>query len=293
MLTVRSGLKSPLDAGTVSHDEVALRVPALPEAWQLKMFRRSLKKQLKLEALLKEIGDTAGQRCLLVTCGDNNGALNWHFRHAGGTWTWGDLEARCLEEMGRFLGDPVDHLLPTSLPYPDDHFDCVVVIDVLEHLEQTANFLDELRRVLQPGGRAVVTVPNGDPRLLANRIKHLVGMTPGVYGHTRAGYTGAELTDAIAQTGLTPLSQSGYSRFFTEMMELAINFGYVFVLARKGRRDAPGPIAPASSGELETHGLAYRLYSFMYPVMFSISRLDRLLTARTNNAVIVTAMKGS
>jgi hypothetical protein len=40
--------------------------------WQLAMFRRSLKKQLKLEAMLDLMGDLSGQNCLLVTCGDNN-----------------------------------------------------------------------------------------------------------------------------------------------------------------------------------------------------------------------------
>jgi len=42
---------------------------------------------------------------------------------------------------------------------------------------------------------------------------------------------------------------------------------------------------------MKTHGLAYRLYSLLYPAMSFISRLDSLLPARTNNAVIVTALK--
>jgi SAM-dependent methyltransferase len=193
--------------------------------------------------------------------------------------------------MSAFLGDPVDHVGPERLPYPDGHFDCVVSIDVLEHLEDARPFMDELRRVLRPGGSAVVTVPNGDPMLLANRIKHLVGMTPEVYGHTRAGYTDGELSDAVTRSGLRPIAHSGYSRFFTEMVELALNFGYVFVLSRKKRDTPAGPIAPASSRDLKTHGLAYRVYSLLYPVMSVISRLDTLLPARSNNAVIVTALK--
>jgi 2-polyprenyl-3-methyl-5-hydroxy-6-metoxy-1,4-benzoquinol methylase len=284
-------MQSQYSAGKAWPDAAAGRTPQSPQPWQLQMFSRSLKKQLKLEALLTELGEPAGKRCLLVTCGDNNGALNWHFRRVGGNWTWAELEDRCLAEMAAFLGDPVDHVEPGRLPYRDAHFDCVVSIDVLEHLEDASAFLGELRRVLRPGGTAVVTVPNGDPGLLANRIKHLVGMTPEVYGHTRAGYTDDELSEAVTRSGLTPVSHSGYSRFFTEMLELALNFGYVFVLSRRTRQAAAGPIAPASSGDLKTHGLAYRLYSLLFPVMAGISSFDRLLPPRTNNAVIVTALR--
>ena len=75
--------------------------------WQLEMFRRSLKKQLKLNALLKMMGDIEGQSCLLVTCGDNNGALNYYFRQHGGKWQWGDVETENLKEIETFLEEPV------------------------------------------------------------------------------------------------------------------------------------------------------------------------------------------
>ena len=52
--------------------------------WQLLMFDRSLKKRLKFVALVDFLPPLADKRCLLVSCGDNNGALNWHFRSLGG-----------------------------------------------------------------------------------------------------------------------------------------------------------------------------------------------------------------
>jgi SAM-dependent methyltransferase len=261
------------------------------EPWQLQMFQRSLKKRQKLDALLKFTGNVSGQKCLLITCGDNNGALNWYFRTCGGEWMWGDVAGENLTEMSEFLGEPVLHAPEDCLPFGDDEFDCAVSIDVLEHLVDDQLFLRELRRVLQPKGRAIVTVPNGDPGLLANRIKHRLGMTPEVYGHTRAGYTVTQLRNSIQQAGLTPVDHGGYSRFFTEMMELVINFGYVFVLTRKKGDASEGRIAPTSSGESKTHGAAYRFYSLIYPIMHLVSKLDCLLPARTNNAIIVTAHK--
>jgi SAM-dependent methyltransferase len=260
------------------------------QPWQLQMFKRSLKKQLKLRALLGFMHSLTDQNCLLVTCGDNNGALNWHFRAQGGRWLWADIMTEGLTEMSALLNEPVHHIASAHLPFADQQFDWVVAIDVLEHLPDDQPFLQELRRVLRPGGQALVTVPNGDPRLLANRIKWRVGMTPEIYGHTRAGYTAAELSHSMEQAGFSLVGQGGYSRFFTEMMELIINYGYVFVLSRKKKGNG-GQIAPTTSGELKTHGGAYRLYGLFYPVLRLISQLDKLLPARMDNAVIVTAAK--
>jgi SAM-dependent methyltransferase len=144
--------------------------------WQIKMFRRSLKKQLKLDALLEFAGDLSG-------------ALNWYFRAQGGVWTWADVDGDNLEQISQLLGEPVLLLPEDQFPFEKECYDCVISIDVLEHLEDDQPFLLEINRVLKPGGTAIVTVPNGDAMLLANRIKWRVGMIPEVYGHTRAGGT--------------------------------------------------------------------------------------------------------
>jgi len=261
------------------------------QPWQIKMFRRSIKKQQKLNALLELLGETQGKKCLLVTNGDNNGALNWYFRENGGEWTWADISGESNEQIAQLLEEPVHAYKEADFQVADEEFDCVVSIDVLEHLEQDQPFLKEMKRVLKSNGKAVVTVPNGDDQLLANRIKWKLGMTPEVYGHTRAGYTVAELSDSIRTAGLLPENSGGYSRFVTEMIELVINFGYVRVLAKKRGGAQPGHIAPVSSGELKTHGMAYRIYSLIFPVLWGISLLDNLLPAKMDNAVIVTAMK--
>jgi len=261
------------------------------QPWQLKMFHRSLKKQQKLKALLDLLGTTNGKKCLLITNGDNNGALNWYFRENGGEWIWADVSGENNDQIAQLLGEPVHDYQEADFGIPDGQFDCVVSIDVLEHLKEDQPFLKELRRVLKSNGTAVVTVPNGNPKLLANQIKWKLGMTPEVYGHTRAGYTVAELSDSVSRAGLRPKNSGGYSRFVTEMIELVINFGYVRVLAKKRGGAQPCHIAAVSSGELKTHGMAYKLYSFIFPIMWAVSLMDGLFPARTNNAVIVTALK--
>lgn len=46
------------------------------------------------------------------------------------------------------------------LGFPDSYFDCVTLFDVLEHLTRPYDALEELKRVLKPGGSIILTTPN-------------------------------------------------------------------------------------------------------------------------------------
>lgn len=46
------------------------------------------------------------------------------------------------------------------LPFDDATFDCVVCMEVIEHIADQPHLLAEAARVLKPGGRAIVTTPN-------------------------------------------------------------------------------------------------------------------------------------
>jgi SAM-dependent methyltransferase len=45
------------------------------------------------------------------------------------------------------------------LPFPDESFDSVLCNQVLEHVFTPEDFLSEIRRVLKPGGKLLLTVP--------------------------------------------------------------------------------------------------------------------------------------
>jgi SAM-dependent methyltransferase len=48
--------------------------------------------------------------------------------------------------------------------FPDDHFDTVLMFDVLEHLEDPFQALEEVKRVIKRGGTLYLTVPFCFPR---------------------------------------------------------------------------------------------------------------------------------
>jgi len=259
--------------------------------WQLRMFRRSLKKQMKVRALKGYVGHGLDRSCLLLTCGDNNGAINHHLRLRGGDWAWAEFEDEARPDMEALLGAPV-HLLDKescNLPFADGHFDLLVSIDVHEHLRHPERLVAEFIRVLKPGGRAVVTTPNGDERKLVVRLKRWTGMNNLEYGHVRTGYTIPQLEALLAAAGLRPGRTGSYAKFFTEFLELAINWAYVKLLCRDR---APGSgIAPSSLKKLQAVKKSYRLYSLLYPLFWAFSQLDRLLFFRSGYAVIVEAEK--
>ncbi len=63
-----------------------------------------------------------------------------------------------------------------GLPFEDDSFDLVWCSEVIEHLEDPAKALAELRRVTRPGGELILTTPNSYAWLF--RLIALFGLTP-------------------------------------------------------------------------------------------------------------------
>lgn len=263
------------------------------DSWQLRMFSKSLKKRQKLRVILGLLGPLDDKRCLLVTNGDNNGALNYHFRAAGGWWTWAEMEERAIPGLRGFLGEEVHHVRPHSLGFDDETFDCVIVIDVHEHLQDVGAFNRELRRVLAPAGRIVISAPNGNESLPVAVLKRWVGMTPEVYGHVVQGFEMSELQTMLKEMGFTPEAQGAYSRFFTEFAELLINFGYVKILSRRkqGNEVPEGTIAPNTEEQLRSVEKTYKMYSLVYPFVRAFSALDALVPGSGGYALAIAGRK--
>jgi SAM-dependent methyltransferase len=261
--------------------------------WQLQMYHKSLKKRQKVDLLLELMGPIKNERCVLISGHDNNGAMNYYFRAAGGIWSWGQVYEDGITEMSEFLGDPVAHVPVDHFPFADNAFDVLIMIDVHEHFADLGGLNREIARVVSPGGLAIITTPNGDTRLPLAVLKRHIGMGPEIYGHVVQGYTVRELQRMLRDMNMQPLDWGGYSRFFTEFAELSINLAYVKILAKK--KDHPevmtGTIAPTSKKEMAAVQKEYRMYSLIYPVMYLFSLLDKLIPGRGGYAVAVSARK--
>lgn len=104
-------------------------------------------------------GDPRGLDCLDLGCGTGRHAL-W-LAERGGRVTAVDFSEEMLEQARRKPGAVavrfLRHNLAAPLPFPEGAFDLVVSGLVLEHIEDLDAFFLELRRVLRPGGRALLS----------------------------------------------------------------------------------------------------------------------------------------
>jgi len=107
--------------------------------------------------LINRYAPLAGKRILDVGCG-----LGMYVRafHRFSDEVYGvDIDPEKIAEARRELPN-VYVASAEALPFPDGFFDVVLSHEVLEHLGDDRKGVEEASRVLKPGGRLVVFVPN-------------------------------------------------------------------------------------------------------------------------------------
>jgi SAM-dependent methyltransferase len=138
--------------------------------------------------LMRRLGPwapTQSARCLDLACG--TGELLYGLERAGNVRLVGvDLRAQALEEGRRLVraefvqADVIKYLQEAD----SGSFDFITAFNLLEHLPQDAlpGFLEQLQRVLAPGGSFVAMVPNAlSPFGSSTRywdITHVTAFTP-------------------------------------------------------------------------------------------------------------------
>lgn len=64
------------------------------------------------------------------------------------------------QARGNFPGIQFEICPLEKMPYADESFDAITLTDVLEHVADEKAALDEMFRVLKPGGRLIITTPH-------------------------------------------------------------------------------------------------------------------------------------
>ena len=115
--------------------------------------------QLNL-AFLEQTGLLGGdQKILEVGCGV--GTLVYELTQKGFSVIGTDISREAIE-FGRkkFPGLPLEAGPAQRLDFPEAAFDLVLSFDVFEHIPQIDQHLEEVRRVLRPGGSYLLQTPN-------------------------------------------------------------------------------------------------------------------------------------
>lgn len=158
---------------------------------------RAIQKYLDLEMSPRR----AGEQRKVLDIGSGAGNMAHHLAH------YGDVIG--LDYNPRPLGVAYQRGLTTSqgmgnqLPFGENEFDLVALLDTVEHIADEFGVFGECLRVLKPGGKLMVTVP---------AFMWLWSYNDEINDHERR-YTVPELRQKLAMTGFK-VKRISYNNFF-------------------------------------------------------------------------------
>lgn len=145
-----------------------------------------------LTAIIERFCLTPGASVLELGSGTGgNLAMLSHF----GKVTAIEMDAMAREIcLTRYPGmDVRPGILPNKLPLDEKYFDLICLFDVLEHIEDDINTLRTVKKLLVPGGRAILTVPAHQSLFGPHDISH----------HHKRRYGKDELLEKLRRSGFS------------------------------------------------------------------------------------------
>jgi SAM-dependent methyltransferase len=87
-----------------------------------------------------------------------------------------------------------------ALPFKSDYFDLIICSEVMEHIQADQTVIEEIMRVLKPGGNLAVSIPRYWPEKICWKLSREYKNTPG--GHIRI-YKPKHLISRFEKIGLS------------------------------------------------------------------------------------------
>ncbi len=133
------------------------------EAWREKRIWQERYQAERLELIKRFGGDMAHRSILEISCGMGGTlvALAQAGAHPVATEFNRDYCHIAKARGARYdLNLPIFNAVGEAIPFADNSFDLAICWDIVEHVQNPAHMLAELRRVIKPGGRVLLTIIN-------------------------------------------------------------------------------------------------------------------------------------
>ncbi|MEK6894035.1 MAG: class I SAM-dependent methyltransferase [Nanoarchaeota archaeon] len=111
----------------------------------------------------------------------------------------------------------------TKLPFKNNYFSQIIILDVLEHIKDHEKALEEINRVLKKGGRLAICVPNDTTLSYFNPVRYVQ--------HERH-YTIDKITSFLKKKGFGVRNIFAGGGIF-ELVALYLHFFTKYILGRK------------------------------------------------------------
>ncbi len=164
----------------------------------------------------------------ILDCACGRGFYLNMYRHVSACRLVGlELDGAIIRKAQRNVGHLPNLLLVQgniyALPFPDDHFDGVILSEILEHVEDDVAALREVRRVLKPGGVCAITVPNANYPFLWDPINwtlervfgtHIArGPLAGIWANHVRLYRREQLRAAVEAAGFAVEAERAFTHY--------------------------------------------------------------------------------
>ncbi len=164
------------------------------------------------------LGDLSNRRVLEVGCG--RGATLLELARRGADVVGLDYSEEAISvcrafARGTAIRGGVNFVKADALemPFPDESFDFVFSVGLIEHFEDPTRILAEQYRVLKNGGHCLVQVPQ-KYSIYTILKKTLIRLGKWPYGGWETEYSDIEISDLVRDAGLEPRYLTGYGSFF-------------------------------------------------------------------------------
>lgn len=112
-----------------------------------------------------------------------------------------------------------------DLTFPDNSFDLLVSVEVIEHVGKPAQMVKEIARVLKPGGKAIITFPSKDfpftydPINRINKGERKIAQGAYAFGHEYL-IPPVDFRQWLQANGLTILQERNMSGYLVGLLEM-------------------------------------------------------------------------
>lgn len=237
--------------------------------WQEKLFERSIRRRRKADRLKKLVGGTLNLQCLEVSAGD--GTISSQLRQLGGSWRTAVSTKAAADSISYSLSETITLVENGKLPFEDNTFDRLVIVDALKCFSDDYEFLHECHRVIKNDGWLVISENRRVPVGLVAFCQRMCGALPVSKGARRNGYKVQELFDKL-RDGYDVPETILYSN---SLFEAAVTLGEGF--QKMVMRDPYWLVREkVGQDELYRYRRLYGMSGFAYPLLWLLSKLEFL-----------------
>ena len=166
--------------------------------------------------LIKQYRFNFGKDIKILDMGCGTGLLLKEFEGLGICYGM-DISQKAVDFCGKRGINNVQIADAVNIPHPDNKFDIIISLDVIEHIKDDEDALKEIYRVLKPQGVAIITVP---------AFMFLWGITDVISHHYRR-YVLSELQIKIKENHFSIIRSSYFNTFlfpFIALVRLAVRW---------------------------------------------------------------------